>query len=167
MAASIHGHNEIRKHGHWWFGSVSVSQPRSHFTFLLNPSLESTRRPGNFWGDFLLLAMSLNCKTDSSSFKTPVSACDSFWRHGANRMPDGLKKMLIWLGQRSYGIYMWHMMFLTLVANGLQPILGEGKYSALPLAVISSVLTIVVCQLSYKYYGLPFLKLKERFGTPS
>ena len=84
-----------------------------------------------------------------------------------NRMPEGLKKMFIWLGQRSYGIYMWHMMFLTLVANGLKSILGEDEHTALPLAVISSVLTIFVCQLSYRFYELPFLKLKERFGTPS
>lgn len=81
-----------------------------------------------------------------------------------NRMPDRLKKVLIWLGQRSYGIYMWHMMLLTFVANFLKPIFGEDKYMALPLAVISTVLTIVVCQLSYKYYELPFLRLKERIG---
>jgi len=84
-----------------------------------------------------------------------------------NRMPDWSKKPLIWLGQRSYGIYMWHMMFLTFSAYVIVRVGATSDNMVLWMIVISSALTFFFSNLSYRYFELPFLRLKQRFATVS
>jgi peptidoglycan/LPS O-acetylase OafA/YrhL len=57
-------------------------------------------------------------------------------------------------GKRSYGIYLWHYVFLIHAR-----VHSDNK--AVALAAVS--LAVIVAAMSYKYVELPFLRLKQRF----
>jgi peptidoglycan/LPS O-acetylase OafA/YrhL len=61
---------------------------------------------------------------------------------------------LVWIGRRSYGLYLWHYAILRIA-------LAEfGKdYRLVPLLV---ALSVFAAALSYTYVELPFLRLKNR-----
>jgi peptidoglycan/LPS O-acetylase OafA/YrhL len=64
--------------------------------------------------------------------------------------------IFVYLGRRSYGLYVWHMLALALVSFLLT------KYS--PLHALSGfALTILLSVISYRWLEQPFLKLKKRF----
>jgi peptidoglycan/LPS O-acetylase OafA/YrhL len=71
-----------------------------------------------------------------------------------------------YLGNISYGIYMYHTICITIVITILQKI-GLEKDNILLfnilLYLLSVVLTIITASLSYKYIESFFLKLKEKF----
>jgi peptidoglycan/LPS O-acetylase OafA/YrhL len=62
---------------------------------------------------------------------------------------------LIWIGQRSYGVYLYHPLCLALVA----PRLGTAGPATL-LATIA--FTLATAAVSYRYVETPFLRLKDR-----
>jgi peptidoglycan/LPS O-acetylase OafA/YrhL len=65
--------------------------------------------------------------------------------------------VLRYLGKRSYGLYMYHMVMWTIIWS----VLGQ---SNIKLVVILSLLaTIGVSILSYKYFESPFLQIAKRF----
>ena len=64
--------------------------------------------------------------------------------------------ILVYLGRISYGLYVWHVLSLAIVA------LLFKKYS--PLHALSGfALTILISAVSYRWLEQPFLKLKKRF----
>lgn len=68
---------------------------------------------------------------------------------------------LIYLGRISYGLYVWHLLSLSLAER-----LKFGERYAINLAskvVIGFVITIALSIASYELYESYFLKLKERF----
>lgn len=68
---------------------------------------------------------------------------------------------LQWIGQRSYGIYVYHW---PLVILGLQLHVSRGTRSVLlGFAVLG--LTCLASEVSYRYVESPFLRLKERFSA--
>ena len=73
------------------------------------------------------------------------------------------------LGRISYGIYMYHMMIITLVIYLVKGrIIGFERLDLVQnvlVYLLSSVLTIFVAFLSYRYFEMPWMKLKERFTT--
>lgn len=72
------------------------------------------------------------------------------------------ENILIWLGKRSYGIYMWHLVTITFTINflhqycsSIDAFLFELMSYCLPI-----LMTFVLSALSYTYLELPFLKRK-------
>ena len=63
----------------------------------------------------------------------------------------------MWVGRRSYGIYLWHYpIFGLLSASGL----------AFPVAVVLSVvLSFAIPALSYRYVERPFLGMKRQLDA--
>ncbi|MEW1982977.1 acyltransferase family protein [Pseudarthrobacter oxydans] len=67
-------------------------------------------------------------------------------------------KPFLWVGARSYGIYLWHY-----------PVFGLLSASALPAVAaigLSVILSFVIPSLSYKYVEQPFLNRKDRLHSP-
>ncbi len=63
----------------------------------------------------------------------------------------------LWLGRRSYGLYVWHWPIYFLAAkSGGPPVL---------IPPVAFVLTILVAVLSYRFIESPFLKLKLRYAS--
>jgi len=63
--------------------------------------------------------------------------------------------VLLWLGKRSYGLYVWHWPVFYLCASFQRPAL------AIPCGVIGA---LVAAALSYQFIELPFLRMKARFS---
>ncbi|MGB8645340.1 MAG: acyltransferase family protein, partial [Anaerolineae bacterium] len=57
---------------------------------------------------------------------------------------------LVWIGERSYGIYLWHWPICALTRPQL-----DVSLDALPLLVIRFGLTFVLAELSYRYIEMP------------
>ncbi|MGC2164121.1 MAG: acyltransferase [Silvibacterium sp.] len=80
---------------------------------------------------------------------------------GALKMPEKrIPKWMIYLGRISYGLYVFHAIFLIIARDYF------GKYLRhLPGAsmLISMICTVLVATLSYRFLERPFLHLKERF----
>lgn len=70
-------------------------------------------------------------------------------------------KMLNYLGQISYGIYMYHGFIILLVMKFLMKF---NYLNNILLYILSFLFTIIASSLSYKYIEKPFLKLKLKFS---
>jgi peptidoglycan/LPS O-acetylase OafA/YrhL len=66
---------------------------------------------------------------------------------------------LVWIGQRSYGLYLWNLPIIGLVAATAVP-----EPFQMPVKL---VLSFVVPALSYRYVEQPFLRLKTRLEPVS
>jgi peptidoglycan/LPS O-acetylase OafA/YrhL len=64
---------------------------------------------------------------------------------------------LAWIGQRSYGIYLWHVPLIALVA--------ATHTSSIVQLVVKLVLVFLLPALSYRYLETPFLRVKRRLGA--
>lgn len=74
---------------------------------------------------------------------------------------------LVYLGRISYGLYVFHLFALALMAQVFViPVLGIQLSFELRV-VLSLLLTIAMAAVSYKVLELPFLRLKDRFRPAS
>ncbi len=72
---------------------------------------------------------------------------------------------IVRIGQISYGMYLFHM-FVVAVASA---VIGRIGLSDIPLILFFCTLvgTIIVAELSFRYYEAPFIRLKHRWATPT
>jgi peptidoglycan/LPS O-acetylase OafA/YrhL len=71
---------------------------------------------------------------------------------------------LRWLGQRSYGIYLWHIPVLLPFLPAINDSFGVRR---LALGTVAALLGIGAGLLSFRYVETPFLRIKEtRFFAP-
>lgn len=73
-------------------------------------------------------------------------------------------KTMNYLGKISYGIYVYHWAIIYIVMNLIIPYKHTNIFFNIVLYTCSIGLTIVIAHLSYFYFELWFLKLKERFS---
>jgi peptidoglycan/LPS O-acetylase OafA/YrhL len=83
------------------------------------------------------------------------------------QLPAGrLQKPFLYLGKISYGLYVFHVLWLGLVRDGLRH-LGGGHLSPLAFQLIVMAIalpgTVVTGMISYRYLESPFLRFKKRF----
>ena len=80
-----------------------------------------------------------------------------------DRLPAVLRVPLIELGKRSYGLYVFHLLTLSLVREWLLPgqTSNAGKMGTVVLAFVADV---GLSWLSYRWLETPFLRFKERFS---
>lgn len=72
-----------------------------------------------------------------------------------------------YLGQRSYGIYMYHFIAITIAIKFTQFMFGD-HYHSLPATLTvyatSIAFTLLIAIASYRYFELPFLRLKNKIA---
>ena len=85
--------------------------------------------------------------------------------HAKSFLPKEVGAILQWLGRRSYGFYMWHMMMLTFSNHLLVRTELGNAYPVFTSALLASSLTIVVSHFSFAYFEAPFLKWKARLNS--
>ena len=69
--------------------------------------------------------------------------------------------VMVWIGKRSYGLYLWHE-----VLNVLTPNPG-GKVAVVVRTAVLMVASMGVAELSWRFIESPFLRRKEsRYGNP-
>ncbi len=74
---------------------------------------------------------------------------------GEGVLRQGLRlPVLEWVGQRSYGIYLWHWPMILVVTAALPPTLEDSPLSWLG-RLVALVLTLVLAALSYRWLELP------------
>jgi peptidoglycan/LPS O-acetylase OafA/YrhL len=72
---------------------------------------------------------------------------------------------LIYLGKMSYGLYVFHLGMLLLAWRLTEP-LKLAPHPVVRMFIVDTIallFCIVAAHLSYRYFEMPFLKLKERF----
>lgn len=72
------------------------------------------------------------------------------------------QKLLVYLGKRSYGLYLYHLFGIELSAYLLGKITSMSN-NGLVSFIFALGITIFVTILSYKFIEKPFLKLKKRY----
>jgi peptidoglycan/LPS O-acetylase OafA/YrhL len=76
------------------------------------------------------------------------------------------QKLLVFLGKISYGLYVFHVLWLSAVGHLLKHV-GGRHFGALTfqlvVMMIALPLTVVTGTLSYRYFESPFLLIKKRF----
>ena len=73
---------------------------------------------------------------------------------------------LVYLGRISYGLYVFHLLALTLVTKFLFSLQG-GSISFPGKIIFSFLLTVMLAAASYRWLEQPFLRLKKRFSHTS
>ncbi len=73
-------------------------------------------------------------------------------------------RLLRWFGTISYGIYVYHMLFLRqfeAIRDRLVPDAGQKELRAIVLLLIAMAVTLVIAPLSYRFIESPMLRLKK------
>jgi peptidoglycan/LPS O-acetylase OafA/YrhL len=77
------------------------------------------------------------------------------------------QKLIHYLGKISYGLYIYHPAIIVLCVNSIHYFLGKNiNNTTFNIILYPTVLllTILVCDLSFRFIETPLLKLKDRFN---
>ena len=85
---------------------------------------------------------------------------------GLLRKPLLENRVMNYLGQISYGIYVIHPLLLYVLTRLISPTdFMSDNVASIVIFVTITALTIGLAGLSYKYFEMPFLRLKSRFSV--
>jgi peptidoglycan/LPS O-acetylase OafA/YrhL len=93
---------------------------------------------------------------DLAHVATPLATALTIWVSVQSRVRPLETRWLVWVGQRSYGLYLWHY-----------PVAYLSERVPAPWLVTSSIGLVVsfgLAALSWRFVETPFLRLKDR-GT--
>lgn len=76
-------------------------------------------------------------------------------------------RAVVWIGRRSYVIYLVHLALYKISEALLYPPLGHGRPVILAAQMLGLGLSGLVAAASWKYFESPLLALKDRFGRTS
>lgn len=71
------------------------------------------------------------------------------------------EKVFVFLGRRTYGLYIWHGLVLTIIYKKASPFILEHYFTGVFFVALAA--TIALASLSYRFWEAPFLRLKNRF----
>jgi peptidoglycan/LPS O-acetylase OafA/YrhL len=71
--------------------------------------------------------------------------------------------ILLYLGQISYGLYIFHELAIELVTQHWWKSCCPTTLQFITCSALELALTIALASLSWRYFELPFLRLKNRF----
>jgi peptidoglycan/LPS O-acetylase OafA/YrhL len=71
-------------------------------------------------------------------------------------------KILIWLGKRSYGIYLYHLPIFALLDNYRVP---HNRLYFSSILLLKILITIIIAAASFHFIEVPFLRLKKHFRS--
>ena len=75
-------------------------------------------------------------------------------------------RWLRWLGSISYGVYIYHAMVRPLAVDWSERLVGHSHNLQLGVQfLIAAALTLAAAWLSFRYFELPFLRLKNRISA--
>lgn len=69
----------------------------------------------------------------------------------------------VWLGKRSYGLYVFHGVSIWLVQEVLGNFIQKFHHGSVLVIPVGFFLTILLATISYRFFETPFLQLKKRF----
>ncbi len=92
--------------------------------------------------------------------------------------PSAVERLLsstlaVWIGRRSYGLYLWHFVTYDVViavfdhysGNYVQGGLSARQIGIDSIYVIAFITSFLIAALSYRFVELPALRLKRRFQS--
>lgn len=85
------------------------------------------------------------------------------WKNKKTKFLDA--QFMDYLGEISYGIYMYHLVVIIIVWAVLQPLNQEFKLETLLYHLFGIAFTIGLAAISKTYFENPILKLKNRFSV--
>ena len=77
------------------------------------------------------------------------------------------QNLIHYLGKISYGIYIYHPAIIVLCINSIHYLFGNNLPNLnfnLLLYPSASLLTILICELSFRFVETPLLRLKDKFN---
>ncbi len=85
---------------------------------------------------------------------------------GLLRKPILENRVMNYLGQISYGIYVIHPLLLYVLTRLIRPTdYLSNDVASVVIFITMTILTIVLACLSYKFFEMPFLRLKSKFSV--
>jgi peptidoglycan/LPS O-acetylase OafA/YrhL len=78
-------------------------------------------------------------------------------------LPGLFRRLLVYLGRISYGLYVFHGISLA-IARAILPLHHASFAQAMIQVMLAFLFTAVLASLSYRFLEAPFLKLKDRFA---
>jgi peptidoglycan/LPS O-acetylase OafA/YrhL len=71
------------------------------------------------------------------------------------------------LGQISYGLYLYHypILYLILQVSRKSTVLNETPYTPTIILISTVVITLLLSEISYRWFETPFLELKKKFSV--
>ena len=118
-------------------------------------------------GLIIFSAMSFNFFGYQSIFSYSIVALGStllIWSViNPNKLKSKYYEPLIYLGRISYGLYVVHMLSLTLADYVIDYIGVSSSLWVIWRLLMSTIISIIIASISYSLIKKPFLKLKKRF----